>query len=68
MEDHSPGPFLVNVGCGHQVPGDGFPFSVRVSGQVDLGRSGNGRLKLFHHLSFLIGHSVGGLEVALDVY
>jgi len=51
-----------------QMPGNGLPLPVRVGGQIDLGGLLDLLRQFLHHLLFLFGYPVGGLEVVLHVY
>src|SRR5690606_12983923 len=67
VEHHAACAVRVDLGGGHQVPGNRLAFAVEVGCQVDFLGLCRGFLKLLHQLALVVGHAVARLEVVLDV-
>ncbi len=58
----------VDLGCCHQVPGDGLPFPVGVGCQVHFGGLVGVLAQLLDDLALLVGNPVVGREAVIDVH
>src|SRR5215208_5482462 len=68
MKDNTFSAFRFNLRGFHQMPGDGFAFTIRVSRQVDVFRLLSELLELFDYILLLIGNTILWREIIFHIH